>query len=77
MDTIGLILNFAGAVIIFFFGLPSRVREGGEKYLLLEGEDKEEIEKGKKYRKISKLGLMLLATGFLLQLLEEIIYKFC
>ena len=73
MDIIGLILSFAGAIIIFIFGLPPRVRESGARYLLLEGEDKDEIEKGKRYRKISKLGLFLLAIGFLFQLLEKII----
>ena len=73
MDIIGLILSFAGATIIFFFGLPPRVRESGARHLLLEGEDKDEIEKGKRYRKVSKLGLFLLAVGFLFQLLEKII----
>lgn len=73
MDAVGLALNFAGAMLVFFFGLPPRVRESGARYLLLEGEDKEEIEKGQRYRKISRLGLILLAVGFLLQLLGRII----
>ena len=71
MDTVGLALNLVGAVIIFFFGLPPRVRESGARHLLLEGEDKEEIKKGKRYRTTSRLGLILLAIGFLLQLLEK------
>jgi len=73
MDTVGLALNFTGALIIFFFGLPPRVRESGARYLLLEGEDKEEIRKGIRYRRISRLGLILLAIGFLLQLLGRAI----
>jgi len=73
MDIIGLALSFAGAMIVFFFGLPPRVRESGARHLLLEGEDKDEIERGKKYRKFSGFGLILLAVGFLLQLLEKII----
>jgi hypothetical protein len=72
MDTIGLASSFAGAIILFFFGLPPRVRESGARYLSLEGEDKDEIKKGRRYRKISRLGLILLALGFLLQLLERI-----
>jgi len=72
MDIIGLASSFAGAIILFFFGLPPRVRESGARYLLLEGEDKDEIKKGRRYRKISRLGLILLALGFLLQLLERI-----
>ena len=73
MDTVGLALSFAGAMLIFFFGLPPRVRESGARGLLLEGEDKEEIEEGRRYRNISRLGLSLLAIGFLLQLLGRII----
>lgn len=73
MDIIGLSFSLAGAIIIFFFGLPPRVRESGARYLLLEGEDKDEIEKGRRYRRISKLGLSLLAIGFLFQLLGKII----
>jgi len=73
MDTVGLALNFTGALTIFFFGLPPRVRESGARYLLLEGEDKEEIRKGIRYRRISRLGLILLAIGFLLQLLGRAI----
>ncbi len=49
MDIIGLILGFAGATIIFFFGLPPRVRESGMSYLALEQVDKGEIIKGKIY----------------------------
>ncbi len=73
MDIIGLTLNFIGAILIFFFGLPPRVRENGASYLLLEGENKDEIKKGKRYRKISKLGLFLLALGFLFQLFGNIV----
>jgi len=40
---------------------------------ILEGEDEDEIEKGKRYRKISKLGLFLLAVGFIFQLLGKCI----
>jgi hypothetical protein len=72
LGVIGLSLSLAGAIIIFFFGLPPRVRESGRFYLALEQEDKDEIKKGKRYRKISRLGLILLAIGFLLQLLEKI-----
>jgi hypothetical protein len=72
MGSIGLALSFTGTMILFFFGLPPRVRESGARYLLLEGEDQAEIKKGRRYRNISRLGLVLLALGFLLQLLERI-----
>ena len=73
MDIIGLILSFAGAIIILFFGLPPRISESGAIHLALEQVDQDEIRKGKKYRMISRIGLILLAVGFLFQLLEKII----
>jgi len=73
MDIAGLALGFGGAIIIFFFGLPPAVRESGMSYLALEQVDKGEIRKGKKYRMISRIGLILLIVGFLLQLLEKVI----
>ncbi len=73
MDIIGLALNLAGAIIILRFGLPPRVSESGMGYLALESVDEGEIKKGKKYRMISRIGLILLVVGFLFQLLEKII----
>jgi len=77
MDIIGIIglsLSFVGAIIIFKFGLPPRVSESGSIYLTAEQSDKDEINKGKKYRIISRIGLGLLAAGFLLQLIEKLLY---
>ena len=73
MDIIGLALSFAGAIIIFFFGLPPRISDSGAIHLITEQLDEGEIKKAKKYKVISRLELLLLAVGFLLQLLEEVI----
>jgi len=73
MDIIGLALSFAGVIIIFFFGLPPMISERGAIHLITEQVDEGEIKRAKKYKVISKLGLFLLAVGFLLQLLGEII----
>jgi len=73
MDIIGLALSFTGAIIIFFFGLPPRISESGAIHLIAEQLDEGEIKRAKKYKVISRLGLLLLAVGFLLQLLEKII----
>lgn len=73
MDIIGLALSFAGAIIIFIFGLPPRVSESGAIHLVAEQVDEGEIKTAKKYKTISGIGLILLAVGFLFQLLEKII----
>lgn len=73
MDIIGLALSFTGAIIIFFFGLHPMISESGAIHLITEQVDKGEIKRAKKYRVISRLGLILLVVGFLLQLIERFI----
>ena len=73
MDIIGLALSFAGAIILLFFGLHPMISESGAIHLIAEQVDTGEINRAKKYRMISRIGLILLAVGFLLQLLEKII----
>ena len=73
MDIIGLILSFAGAIIIFFFGLHPMLSESGAIHLLAEQVDEDEIRRAKTYKVISRVGLILLTVGLLLQLLEIII----
>jgi len=73
MDIIGLALSFAGAIIIFFFGLHPMISERGAIHLITEQVDEGEIKTAKTYKTISRIGIILLIVGFLLQLLEIII----
>lgn len=73
MDIIGLALSFTGAIIIFFFGLHPMISESGAIHLIAEQVDKGEIKRAKEYRVISRIGLILLVVGFLLQLIERFI----
>ena len=59
--------------MIFFFGLRPMISESGAIHLVAEQRDEAEIKKARRYRVISRLGLILLAVGFLLQLLEKIL----
>ena len=72
MDIIGLILSLAGAILIFFFGLSPMISESGAVHLITEQVDEGEIKRAKKYKVISRVGLILLIVGFLLQLLNTI-----
>lgn len=60
-----------GTVLIFFFGLPSKIDRDGHINLILEQEDKKEKEIAKKYILLSYFGLGLLAISFLLQLVNS------
>lgn len=62
--------GFVGAVLIFFFGLPPKVDPEGHIHLILEQESKEDKKKGRKYKKLSYVGILLLAISFLLQLIK-------
>jgi hypothetical protein len=47
--------------------------ESGAIHLIAEQVDEGEIKKAKKYRILSRIGVVLLAVGFIFQLLERIV----
>ena len=68
---IGLVLGFAGAVLMFRFGVPSYPQKSraGSGSILLESTDEAEKQTVRRADLIGKTGVGLLATGFLLQLI--------
>jgi hypothetical protein len=62
--------GFIGALLIFFFSLPPKVDPDGHINLILEQESKGDKKKGKKYKKISYGGILLLVISFFLQLIK-------
>lgn len=73
MNSIGLILDIFGAIIIFIFGLSNQISPTGSINLVLEQTDKVEIKKAKKYKLLSSIGISLLIIGFTLQLISNFI----
>jgi hypothetical protein len=70
LNVIGLILSLLGAVVLFYFGAPPR-RHGFEDkdYLQLTDQQWKELERTMaKDRRLSKLGVAAIFSGFLLQL---------
>ena len=67
INSCGLALDILGVVLLFFFGLPADVREGGGTVLLW-GEDPEGARRYRRARALSRLGLALLVAGFGLQI---------
>lgn len=65
--------GLSGTVLIFFFGLPSKVDPDGHSYLLLEGDNESEKKKAKKYKLFSYLGLFFIAFSFLIQLTDVVL----
>jgi len=68
VNSIGLILDVAGVVLIFYFGLPNEVPGEGTKWDYTKDPKIE-----KRYKRYGKIGLFLLILGFILQFLSDFI----
>ncbi len=66
-NTVGLILDIFGVVLLFRFGLPPDVSRDGTVGFAL-GTDEREARRAKRYARISWTALGLIVTGFLLQI---------
>ena len=71
INSVGLALDILGVILLFLYGLPEEISKTGARHLVLEDEEKEEVEKWKRYKKKSYLGLALLVIGFSLQLVSN------
>jgi hypothetical protein len=67
VNSVGLIFDIAGAVLLFRFGLPADVRRSGHSYLVINAEDPNEKAKARGYDRWGRVGLALLCLGFALQ----------
>lgn len=71
VNSIGLVLDIAGALLLWKYGLPESISREGHVHLVLEKNNEEEKAKAKKYDRWSRLGLFLLVSGFFLQLVSN------
>ena len=72
-NSVGLLLDVVGVLLLFKFGLPEDVRRKGESYLLLEETDEADIAKGRRYDFWAKVALGLVVLGFVLQLISNFV----
>lgn len=68
INSIGLIFDIIGVLLLFKYGVPSEINSTGSITLILEQVDQEEIKKWKKYNLWSKIGLLFIILGFAFQL---------
>jgi hypothetical protein len=68
---IGLVLNMAGVVLLFYFGVPRyrRVEEANQGFLQLEEDDPSALARTTRADRMSKLAMLLLCVGVVLQLI--------
>jgi hypothetical protein len=65
----GLTCGFVGAVLLFLYGVPryGPLSSAGQSFLLLEEDDPEERSAVERADALGKLGMILIAVGFVLQ----------
>jgi hypothetical protein len=73
-NSIGLIFDMIGVLLLFKYGLPSKVLEGGYGGYITEQPDKDEEAKYKKYKTCSNVGLSFIVLGFLIQFTVSVIF---
>ena len=71
INTIGLIFDLIGVLLLFKYGLPSNVDKNGYIPLILEQEDEDEKKKWKTYNLWSKIGLGFISIGFIFQIISN------
>ncbi len=73
LESVGLSLDIIGVLLVWQCGLPPDFNPKGESALLLEGTDQKAVVKGKRYGRLSHLGIGLVVVGFALQLLGNLV----
>ncbi|MEI9406925.1 hypothetical protein [Mesorhizobium argentiipisi] len=72
LNIIGLVLSFAGVIILFRYGMPFKVRTGGASHIILEQIDEAEVELEARYDKYGQGGLLLVFLGTAFQIAANV-----
>jgi len=71
VNSLGLILDIIGALLLLKYGIPNKIDPEGHINLILEQEDEAEKEKAKVYKKWSDRAVRLIVLGFVVQLVSN------
>ena len=69
LQSIGLLLDIFGVIIIFIFGISPSISKGGETFIISGETNAREKKKWMIFKVMSYLGLIMLLLGFLFQLI--------
>jgi hypothetical protein len=72
-STIGLVLNLVGVILLFRYGMPYKVRTGGQIGLALEQEDESEKALEIEFDNLGLLGLVAIVIGTVFQVIGAIL----
>ena len=73
INSVGLVLDIIGAVLLWRYGLPESISRDGLEIVITSKVNENEKAKAKKYDCWSKIGLSFLIAGFVLQLVSNFI----
>jgi hypothetical protein len=71
VNSIGLVCDIVGVVLLWRYGLPEPISRGGAVHLILEQSDETEKAKARRYDSAARGGIILLVGGFVLQLVSN------
>jgi len=71
VNSIGLVCDIIGAVLIWRYGLPEPISRSGAVHLILEQTDETEKAKARLYDRFALCGIVLIVGGFLFQLVSN------
>jgi hypothetical protein len=71
VNSIGLVCDIMGAVLIWRYGLPAPISRSGAIHFILEQSDETEKAMAKRYDCIARCGIVSLVGGFVLQLISN------
>lgn len=73
LNFLSAIVGLAGTVLIFFYGLPSKINDDGHINLILEQINENEKNNSKRYKFYGYFGLVLIGLSFLLQIANSVL----
>jgi len=73
LNTLGLIFDIIGVLLLFKFGLTANPSKEGAMNFVFEGVDEKIARKWRKYNFFSILGIILVIVGFILQIISNYI----
>ena len=71
INSLGLLLDIAGVIMVWRYGLPDTLSREGAQYIVTGQTDQAEKAKAARFDVLSKVGLALIMGGFTLQLISN------
>lgn len=70
LSVFGLVVNLLGVILLFRYGMPYRVRTGGEVAYIASGQpDQREVKAERRYNLLGTLGLFFIVLGTVAQII--------